>query len=72
MSHPKHETVSGGFIRHCAAPPAPQMDAIVEGCLDQNLQFTLAFGIGLHHAGLHERDRKIVEELFVKQKIQVC
>jgi replicative superfamily II helicase len=31
----------------------------------------LAFGIGMHHAGLVERDRKAVEELFVNQKIQV-
>ncbi len=31
----------------------------------------LAFGIGMHHAGLVERDRKTVEELFVNQKIQV-
>uniref|UniRef100_A0A667ZUV8 Activating signal cointegrator 1 complex subunit 3 n=1 Tax=Myripristis murdjan TaxID=586833 RepID=A0A667ZUV8_9TELE len=33
--------------------------------LDSNLKLTLAFGIGMHHAGLHERDRKTVEELFV-------
>ena len=26
----------------------------------------------MHHAGLHERDRKTVEELFVNCKIQVC
>ena len=38
---------------------------------DQNLRLTLAFGIGMHHAGLIERDRKVVEELFVNQKIQV-
>ena len=38
---------------------------------DTNLRFTLPFGIGLHHAGLHQRDRKLVEELFVSQKIQV-
>lgn len=38
---------------------------------DSNLKLTLAFGIGLHHAGLHERDRKHVEELFVNCKIQV-
>ena len=25
----------------------------------------------MHHAALHERDRKIVEELFVNQKVQV-
>nr|KAG5694901.1 hypothetical protein BaRGS_029518 [Batillaria attramentaria] len=31
----------------------------------------LAFGIGIHHAGLVERDRKTVEELFVNQRIQV-
>uniref|UniRef100_A0AAR2IX77 Activating signal cointegrator 1 complex subunit 3 n=1 Tax=Pygocentrus nattereri TaxID=42514 RepID=A0AAR2IX77_PYGNA len=38
---------------------------------DSNLKLTLAFGIGMHHAGLHERDRKTVEELFVNCKIQV-
>jgi activating signal cointegrator complex subunit 3 len=32
---------------------------------------TLAFGVGIHHAGLHEKDRKVVEELFVTQRIQV-
>uniref|UniRef100_A0A8C4HEY4 Activating signal cointegrator 1 complex subunit 3 n=1 Tax=Dicentrarchus labrax TaxID=13489 RepID=A0A8C4HEY4_DICLA len=39
--------------------------------MDSNLKLTLAFGIGMHHAGLHERDRKTVEELFVNCKIQV-
>jgi activating signal cointegrator complex subunit 3 len=38
---------------------------------DNNLKLSLEFGIGLHHAGLHERDRNIAEELFVNQKIQV-
>uniref|UniRef100_A0A9J7XKW9 Activating signal cointegrator 1 complex subunit 3 n=1 Tax=Cyprinus carpio carpio TaxID=630221 RepID=A0A9J7XKW9_CYPCA len=38
---------------------------------ESNLKLTLAFGIGMHHAGLHERDRKTVEELFVNCKIQV-
>ena len=32
---------------------------------------TLEFGIGMHHAGLVENDRKIVEKLFLEQKIQV-
>ena len=32
---------------------------------------TLAFGVGIHHAGLVERDRKTVEELYVNIKIQV-
>ena len=48
-----------------------EMGELVTNVRDSNLKLTLAFGIGLHHAGLHERDRKIVEELFVNQKIQV-
>jgi len=38
---------------------------------DQSLKHTLEFGIGIHHAGLPERDRKVVEELFVEAKIMV-
>lgn len=44
---------------------------IIATVRDSNLKLTLAFGIGMHHAGLHERDRKTVEELFVNCKIQV-
>jgi len=47
------------------------MESVISGIKENNLKLTLAFGIGLHHAGLHERDRKAVEELFVNQKIQV-
>ena len=47
------------------------MESVISGIRDNNLKLTLAFGIGMHHAGLHERDRKTVEELFVNQKIQV-
>jgi len=39
--------------------------------IDQNLKLTLAFGIGLHHAGLNEKDRTLFEELFCNQKIQI-
>jgi activating signal cointegrator complex subunit 3 len=49
-----------------------EMEQIVAGVKDSNLKLTLAFGIGMHHAGLQERDRKTTEELFVHQKIQVC
>lgn len=49
----------------------PQIEAIIATVRDSNLKLTLAFGIGMHHAGLHERDRKTVEELFVNCKIQV-
>jgi len=38
---------------------------------DPNLRLSLAFGIGLHHAGLVQKDRSIVEKLFGEQKIQV-
>ncbi|XP_062896378.1 activating signal cointegrator 1 complex subunit 3 [Mobula hypostoma] len=48
-----------------------EMNDIIEMVKDSNLKLTLAFGIGLHHAGLHEYDRKHVEELFVNCKIQV-
>ncbi|XP_067120382.1 activating signal cointegrator 1 complex subunit 3 isoform X2 [Centruroides vittatus] len=48
-----------------------EMDSVLQNVRDQNLKLTLSFGIGLHHAGLHERDRNITEELFVNQKIQV-
>lgn len=41
------------------------------GVKDQNLAHVLQFGIGMHHAGLNERDRQIVEELFCSCKIQV-
>lgn len=47
------------------------MEAVISTVRDSNLKLTLAFGIGMHHAGLHERDRKVVEELFVNCKIQV-
>jgi replicative superfamily II helicase len=38
---------------------------------DASLRQTLQWGVGLHHAGLSEPDRKLVEALFVAQKIQV-
>uniref|UniRef100_A0A8C9Y3Z0 Activating signal cointegrator 1 complex subunit 3 n=1 Tax=Sander lucioperca TaxID=283035 RepID=A0A8C9Y3Z0_SANLU len=48
-----------------------EIESIIATVRDSNLKLTLAFGIGMHHAGLHERDRKTVEELFVNCKIQV-
>ncbi|XP_022375871.1 activating signal cointegrator 1 complex subunit 3 [Enhydra lutris kenyoni] len=48
-----------------------EMENIIGTLRDSNLKLTLAFGIGMHHAGLHERDRKTVEELFVNCKVQV-
>ena len=47
------------------------MTVLVQNVKDQALKHSLMFGIGVHHAGLNERDRDLVEELFVSQKIQV-
>ncbi len=47
------------------------MSMVIDTIRDQNLKLTLSFGIGLHHAGLNEKDRSTVEELFYNQKIQV-
>jgi replicative superfamily II helicase len=48
-----------------------QMEQIIAGIKETNLKLSLAFGIGFHHAGLQDQDRRTVEELFVNQKIQV-
>ena len=49
-----------------------EINYIIENQIkDTNLKLTLAFGIGLHHAGLDERDRSTCEELFASNKIQI-
>ena len=48
-----------------------EMDLILKDVKDANLRHTLAFGVGLHHAGLHPSDRKIVEDLFLNNCMQV-
>lgn len=51
--------------------PDHEMEQILGNIRDENLRLCLSFGVGLHHAGLVEKDRKVVEELFVNQKIQI-
>ncbi|KAL3312269.1 activating signal cointegrator 1 complex subunit [Cichlidogyrus casuarinus] len=53
---------------HCSES---DINNLVEQVTDSNLKLSLPFGIGLHHAGLRDHDRRIVEELFVNQKIQI-
>lgn len=48
-----------------------KLNRILDTIKDDNLKVMLAFGIGLHHAGLQESDRKTVEELFEHQHLQV-
>ncbi|KAI9348199.1 Sec63 Brl domain-containing protein [Obelidium mucronatum] len=51
--------------------PEHDLETLVENVKDQSLKLSLQFGIGLHHAGLIEPDRKLSEELFVNGKIQI-
>ena len=48
-----------------------EISALSEYIRDDNLKQTIQYGVGMHHAGLEESDRKIVEDLFVKKKIQI-
>ena len=48
-----------------------EMEVIVSTVQDSNLRHTLMFGIGMHHAGLTENDRNIVENLFVNNSILI-
>lgn len=51
--------------------PEHEINNLLVQIQDKSLRLTLSFGIGIHHAGLKDRDRHIVEELFVNQKIQI-
>ncbi|KAK4427739.1 DExH-box ATP-dependent RNA helicase DExH14 [Sesamum alatum] len=51
--------------------PEESLQMVLSQVTDQNLRHTLQFGIGLHHAGLNDKDRSLVEELFANNKIQV-
>ncbi|KAK2947264.1 putative DExH-box ATP-dependent RNA helicase DExH14 [Blattamonas nauphoetae] len=42
-----------------------------ESCNDESLRSFLAFGIGVHHAGLNKDDKALVEGLFARSKILV-
>jgi activating signal cointegrator complex subunit 3 len=68
------------LIQYAAADERPrqflsmteeEMEMITSQVIDENLKHTLQFGIGLHHAGLNDRDRSLVEELFTNTKIQI-
>eukprot|EP00743_Colponemidia_sp_Colp-15_P009223 GILK01010071.1.p1 GENE.GILK01010071.1~~GILK01010071.1.p1 ORF type:complete len:1391 (-),score=337.99 GILK01010071.1:97-4269(-) len=68
------------LISYCAAEDNPRMflkisepeiESIVNRVRDKSLKHTLIFGIGMHHAGLTDQDRCIVESLFVNGQIQV-
>jgi len=43
----------------------------VDKCDSQDLKDVIPFGIGIHHAGLSKRDRKMVEDLFAGGYLQI-
>ena len=51
--------------------PQEELDMVLSKVHDSNLKHTLAYGIGLHHAGLNQNDKTVCEELFAYNKIQV-
>ncbi|XP_068653743.1 DExH-box ATP-dependent RNA helicase DExH14 isoform X1 [Aristolochia californica] len=57
--------------RQFLSMPEDALEMVLSQVTDNNLRHTLQFGIGLHHAGLNDRDRSLVEELFANNKIQV-
>ena len=48
-----------------------ELEPLLATIKDTALRHTLAFGVGIHHAGLCESDRTTVERLFVHQNIMV-
>eukprot|EP01060_Flectonema_neradi_P036238 TRINITY_DN6918_c0_g1_i2.p1 TRINITY_DN6918_c0_g1~~TRINITY_DN6918_c0_g1_i2.p1 ORF type:complete len:1934 (+),score=441.45 TRINITY_DN6918_c0_g1_i2:47-5803(+) len=48
-----------------------ELDDFVSQCNDEHLRHLLAFGIGIHHAGLTEGDKDIMEYMFVSGKLKV-
>jgi len=70
--HPFTEAAKFGTARHAyAAGPGRGGHRRARRAQDANLRHMLQFGIGLHHAGLGEADRSLVEHLFVGGKVQV-
>lgn len=51
--------------------PDDELEMVLSRVQDESLKLSLQFGIALHHAGLTEDDRRLSEELFVNQKIQI-
>ena len=48
-----------------------ELQGLLSQVKDRSLREALQFGVGLHHAGLIESDRQLVEELFTYNRIQV-
>ncbi|ORY79832.1 antiviral helicase SLH1 [Protomyces lactucae-debilis] len=51
--------------------PDEELEMILTRVTDESLRLSLQFGIALHHASLTEDDRRLSEELFTNQKVQI-
>lgn len=64
-------TAADGNPRKWLKMTEDELEIEQAGVRDANIRHMLAFGVGIHHAGLNERDRSTVERLFEQQRIQV-
>lgn len=48
-----------------------ELERTLESVRDDALRLGLTYGIGMHHAGLQQQERALVERLFVERKVQV-
>lgn len=55
---------SAADVRGIAVPESHVLNSVLWKVQDSTLKHVLTFGIGMHHAGLSEGDRSVVEELF--------
>eukprot|EP00817_Percolomonadidae_sp_ATCC50343_P005694 CAMPEP_0117432538 /NCGR_PEP_ID=MMETSP0758-20121206/12002_1 /TAXON_ID=63605 /ORGANISM="Percolomonas cosmopolitus, Strain AE-1 (ATCC 50343)" /LENGTH=652 /DNA_ID=CAMNT_0005222507 /DNA_START=2099 /DNA_END=4054 /DNA_ORIENTATION=- len=71
---------ANGLISLCAIGENPtqfvkmsdyDLGVITQKIKDPHLRHVVQYGVGIHHAGLIHADKKIVEELFLTNKIQV-
>lgn len=63
--------VGGAAALWVDASAISEVEAEASRCQDASLRQCLVFGVGIHHAGLPERDREVVEKLFEAKKIRV-
>ena len=54
-------------MRQFLKMPPGKLESLLGKVKDAALKHTLAFGVGIHHAGLAESDRTLVEKLFCAQ-----
>eukprot|EP01061_Rhynchopus_euleeides_P045577 TRINITY_DN8255_c1_g1_i1.p1 TRINITY_DN8255_c1_g1~~TRINITY_DN8255_c1_g1_i1.p1 ORF type:complete len:1912 (+),score=925.93 TRINITY_DN8255_c1_g1_i1:147-5882(+) len=66
-----HLTNSGNEYLFRAGVSQVELDQYVSQINDEALQHLLSLGVGMHHAGLTESDKDIMEEMFVTGKLKV-